>query len=157
MRFLLVLTILCTSLAGSAQGRKMPPISFKANSVEYADANRTYTETGSYTQADTLTDEVIISTLVKIMEMNPGLVVQLSGHADVEEDPELGFERAMKVRDALIKKGIPLKRLEVVNFGMDVPILSVEVIRSLPTKVEQDLARQKNRRVEVSVLRTDAE
>ncbi|NQV53328.1 MAG: hypothetical protein HQ500_09100 [Flavobacteriales bacterium] len=157
MRFLVAFVFSFLVVPGFAQGRKLPPISFQEHSTGFADANRSYSNTGSYTQADTLSDEVILNSLAKIMELNPALVVQLTGHTALNEDPALGMQRAETVKQALVDRGVDAMRMQSENSAHNDPILSESVILSLPSKVERDVANQKNRRVEVSVVKTVVE
>lgn len=154
MRSALLFVFMLSCLTLFAQGRKLPPLSFKANSTAFADANRSYTNTGGYTQADTLTDEVILNSLAKIMELNPELVVKLTGHTNYDEATALGQQRAEVVMNELVERGISRERLETSNAGFSMPLLGKEIIEELPTKLEQLVANQRNRRVVVSVART---
>ena len=143
--------VLITSTAVS-QGRKLPPITFKEHSLQFADANRTYTNTGSFTQADTLSYEVILNSLAMILEKNPLLIIELVGHAALNEKESLGLERAEIVRKKLVERGVDEDRMLTYNSGHDEPVLGQEVILSLPTALERDVANQRNRRVEVRVI-----
>ena len=122
--------------------------------MEFADANRKYTETGGFTQSDTLTDVVIINSLAKILEMNPELIIRLVGHTADNEDAMLGLERAQRVKIELIERGIAGDRMILENRGNEVPLIPAELIKGLPTELERDVALQRNRRVVVTVERT---
>ena len=157
MRFLVAIIFSLLVMPGLAQGRKLPSISFQEHSTAFADANRSYSNTGSYTQSDTLTDEVILRSLAKIMELNPTLVILLTGHTALNEDQALGMQRAETVKQALVDRGVDALRIQTENSAHNHPILSESVILSLPSKVERDVANQKNRRVAVSVVKTVVE
>ncbi|MEQ9187252.1 MAG: hypothetical protein RLP15_05915 [Cryomorphaceae bacterium] len=153
MRLLATIILIALVFPLFAQGRKLPPISFQEHSVLFADANRTYSNTGGFTQSDTLSDEVILNSLAKIMELNPGLTIELTGHTALNEVADLGMSRAMVVQNALIKRGVDGTRMHVENAAHQAPIFEEKVILSLPTKLEREVANQKNRRVEVSVVK----
>ncbi len=140
------------SVSVMAQGRKMPPFSFQEHSIEFADANRSYSQGSGFTQADTLGDEVILASLAKILELNPELQIQLVGHTALNERTALGMERAQFIRSKLVEKGIDENRLSLLNEEHNYPLLSDEIIMSLPSKIEKDAANERNRRVEVRVV-----
>jgi hypothetical protein len=145
------------SMSVMAQGRKMPPFSFQEHSIEFADANRSYSQGAGFTQADTLGDEVILASLAKILELNPELQIQLVGHTALNERTELGMERAQFIRSKLVEKGIDENRLSLLNEEHNTPLLSDEIIMSLPSKIEKDAANERNRRVEVRVASAKSE
>lgn len=135
----------------------MPPFSFKEHSFQFADANRSYSQGAGFTQADTLSDEVILASLSKILELNPDLKIELIGHTALNEKPFLGLERAQYVQKRLIENGIDEGRLLVENEEHNSPLLSDEVIMSLPSKIEKDAANERNRRVQVRVVNAKSE
>lgn len=145
------LALILMSLSCFAQGRKLPDITFKAHSTEFANANRTYNEDDQYT--DTLHDERIMETLLGILLENPELVIELRGHTAWNEDPALGLQRAELVTAYLQANGIDPGRLNPKNFAHVAPLISDEVIAALPSREEQEAANQKNRRVEINVVR----
>ena len=151
MKLLLILFTLL-SFVSFAQGRKMPPFSFQEHSFQFADANRSYSQDGGFTQADTLSDEIILASLAKILELNPALQIELVGHTALNEKPELGLERATYVKIKLAEKGIDQLRISTVNEEHNIPLLADHVIMSLPSKIEKDAANERNRRVEVRVV-----
>ncbi len=158
MKVFIILTFLVIgSSFGIAQGRKMPPFSFQEHSTTFANANRSYSQGSGFTDADTLSDAVILASLVKILELNPDLQIELVGHTAMNEDVRLGLERAAYVRTLLIEKNVDQARLSIVNEGHHLPLLSDEVIMALPSKIEKDAANERNRRVEVRVVETKAE
>jgi outer membrane protein OmpA-like peptidoglycan-associated protein len=154
---MLLALVLCVSNLALGQGRKMPPFSFMEHSTVFADANRNYSNEGGFTQSDTLTDAIILSSLTKILATNPALVIQLTGHTAMNENAELGMQRAERIRTELVAAGIDAERLVVESRGHDEPILSQAVILSLPTEIEREIANQKNRRVTVSIIRKHEE
>ena len=152
--------ILCTFLLGwswtsMAQGTAMPPFTFSHQSIEFADGNRSYTETGGFTKTDTLSDQLLLNTLIGILKANPELVILLQGHTAANEPNDLGEQRAHRIKEALMEEGIAANRLEVENRANQEPKIPQEVVDRLPTELEQEIAQQRNRRVEVKVVRND--
>jgi hypothetical protein len=155
--FLSLIFFLIISSAAIAQGRRMPPFSFQEHSIVFADANRSYSQGARFTQADTLNDEVILASLAKILELNPELRIELVGHTALNENPVLGLDRAHYIKKRLVGNGIDENRLLVANEAHNAPLLSDEIIMSLPSKIEKDAANERNRRVEVRVVSSKAE
>jgi outer membrane protein OmpA-like peptidoglycan-associated protein len=81
-----------------------------------------------------------------VLEKEPGLRVEVAGHADnigpEEYNRELSERRAKAVEDYLISKGISTHRLEPVGYGKSRPIFSNDTKEG----------RAMNRRVEFNVL-----
>ena len=146
---LLVLLLSAAGLCSYAQSRKLPDFSFKEHSIEFADANRSYNEFDQYT--DTLKDEAIVAQLVKILQKNDALLIEVHGHTAINEKDELGLKRANFIREELIKGGVDSARLTAVNKAHSEPIISDVVLLGLPSKEEKEAANQKNRRVEIKV------
>jgi outer membrane protein OmpA-like peptidoglycan-associated protein len=140
---------------GLAQGKKMPPITFEAKSLVFANGNRVYATGNEGTQTDTLSDEALIATLAEILNKNPQLQIELSGHTTFEEPVELGLERAELVRKKLLDLGVQAPRILVANQGNSKPMIDQASILALPTAIEKQAAIAKNRRVEISVVRND--
>jgi outer membrane protein OmpA-like peptidoglycan-associated protein len=152
MKGLLIVLSMLFSFGLQAQGRKLPPFSFQEHSTAFANANRTYSQGESFTESDTLTDEVILATLAKILRDHEALIIELQGHTALNENPDLGLQRALLIQTLLIERGIDKARIQVANLANDQPLLSQEIILSLPTQTERAIANQKNRRVEVNVI-----
>jgi peptidoglycan-associated lipoprotein len=97
----------------------------------------------------------------QILIDNPTLIVEIQGHSDCTEkdfDKKLSQKRAQACVDYLVSKGIPQERLVAKGYGDEIPRiynLDCESIKKLPTKEEQELAHQKNRRVQFRVLSFD--
>jgi outer membrane protein OmpA-like peptidoglycan-associated protein len=91
----------------------------------------------SYTELDKL---------VKVLEDNPGMKIEISGHTDNTGNPvinaRLSTERARSVVEYIIRKGIDRTRLTYKGYGSEQPV-------SENTTPE---GRGKNRRVEFKVL-----
>ncbi|MCB0704804.1 MAG: OmpA family protein [Saprospiraceae bacterium] len=87
--------------------------------------------------------------LAGILTQNPEIYIQIEGHTDnigLEKDlKKLSEDRAKAVRDFLIDKGIPRKRLDVYGFGAAYPINA--------NGSEEE--RSANRRVEFRIIKID--
>jgi outer membrane protein OmpA-like peptidoglycan-associated protein len=85
--------------------------------------------------------------LVRIMKDNPTLEIELSGHTDNRGVPsanlELSEKRVEAVRQYLIGKGVPARRMTGKGYGGAKPIA--------PSTTEE--SRQMNRRVEFKILK----
>ena len=119
--------------------------------------------------------EAALDKLVKLLEENPNITIELSAHTDykgsADYNKRLSQRRADAVITYLIKKGIAAERLSPVGYGKEKPktirkkvaekypwlkegdVLTEESIKALP-KDKQETANQMNRRTEFIVLRT---
>ena len=119
--------------------------------------------------------EAALDKLVKLLEENPNITIELSAHTDykgsADYNKRLSQRRADAVVTYLIKKGIAAERLSPVGYGKEKPkkirkkvaeknpwlkegdVLTEEFIKALP-KDKQEAANQMNRRTEFTVLRT---
>jgi OOP family OmpA-OmpF porin len=86
-----------------------------------------------------------IKRIAEVLKYYPELYVVLDGHTDKVGTPDynlkLGEQRAMAIRDLLIKFGVEEKRLGYQSFGETMPVASNET----------EDGRAENRRVEVNV------
>lgn len=116
-----------------------------------------------------------LQSLVKLLNDNPNITIELSAHTDMVGDSvsnvELSRKRAESVVSYLIKQGIDKERLTPVGYGKNKPVvadkaihtqypfipleqvLNSEFILGLP-KQQQDICNQINRRTEFKVLKT---
>ncbi len=97
--------------------------------------------------------------LVKTLDQNPNLVIELGSHTDTRGDNKsneiLAQKRAQSVVDYLISKGIAGDRLVAKGYGENRPLISDKEIAGLKTEAEKEEAHQKNRRTEFKILRED--
>ncbi len=120
---------------------------------------------------------VALDKLVETLNDNPNITIELSSHTDSRgtdaDNQVLSQKRAQSVVDYLIEKGIAKNRLTAKGYGESQPkvvdeklaaqysflrngvTLTEDYINSLPTKDDQEIAHQINRRTEFRVLRTD--
>ena len=86
--------------------------------------------------------------LVKMMEENPEMSIELAGHTDafrpLDAKKELSLARVERIKDFLVDAGIDKNRIETRGYGGSRPIA--------PNDTEEH--RAKNRRVEVKILDT---
>ncbi|MDP4290353.1 MAG: OmpA family protein [Bacteroidota bacterium] len=115
--------------------------------------------------------------LIKTLEENPRLVIELSSHTDsrggLEYNDQLSQKRAESVVSYLINRGIDPDRLKAKGYGKRVfrtlsqnleragftfkagTVLTDDFVNSLPTKDIQEAAFELNRRTEFKVLSKD--
>ncbi|MBL7938701.1 MAG: OmpA family protein [Flavobacteriales bacterium] len=84
--------------------------------------------------------------LQELLTKNPALKLEIGGHTDTDGSAEfnrkLSEQRAIAVRDELVKRGIDQGRLSAVGFGDSQPVADNDT----------DANKAKNRRTEVKVL-----
>ncbi len=94
--------------------------------------------------------------LIKLMNDNPTLKIQLSGHTDSrgsdESNKELSTNRAKEVVSYLVKAGIAESRLKFEGYGEEQLIFTDAEINKLKTVKEKEAAHQENRRTEFKIL-----
>jgi len=123
----------------------------------------------------TKASEAEMEKLVKLLNDNPNITIELSAHTDLvgndEFNMELSQKRAQSCCDYLIKQGIEKERLTPVGYGKTKPVIADKAlhdkypfipqeqvldeafIKSLPAD-KQDICNQINRRTEFKVLKT---
>jgi cytochrome c oxidase subunit 2 len=87
-----------------------------------------------------------LDNLASLMKENPGISVELSGHTDNTGDLSINMrissERAKKIREALISRGIEGRKIQTVGFGPNRPIDTNDT----------EEGRQNNRRTELRII-----
>lgn len=123
----------------------------------------------------TKSSETEMEQLVKLLNDNPNITIELSAHTDMkgtdEYNNELSQKRAQSCCDYLIKHGIEKERLTPVGYGKTQPVIADKAlnkqypwipvdqaldeafIMALPAD-KQEICNQINRRTEFKVLRT---
>jgi len=123
----------------------------------------------------TKASEEELERLVKLLNDNPNITIELSAHTDMkgtdEFNNELSQKRAQSCCDFLIRSGIERERLTPVGYGKTKPVvcdkalnkqypwipveqvLDETFINSLPAD-KQDICNQINRRTEFKVVKT---
>ena len=113
--------------------------------------------------------------LVKLLQDNPNITIELSAHTDLKGNEEFNLElsqkRAQSCCDFLIKHGIERERLTPVGYGKTKPVVANKALNkqypfipveqvldeafiiSLPAD-KQEICNQINRRTEFKVLKT---
>ena len=88
---------------------------------------------------------VELDRLVATLNQNPNVTIEVSGHTDNQGNRDLNLklseERANKVKDYLVSRGIDPKRIDVIGYGPDKPISpnDTEVHRRLNRRVEFEI------------------
>lgn len=119
--------------------------------------------------------ETGLASLVKLLNDNPNITIELSAHTDMKGDSvfnvNLSEKRAQSVCNYLISKGIERERLTPVGYGKQKPVVADKALHSkypfIPqeqelneefiltlTPEQQEICNQINRRTEFKVLRT---
>jgi outer membrane protein OmpA-like peptidoglycan-associated protein len=84
--------------------------------------------------------------LARFLQAHPNVRLELAGHTDgtsrAETELQLSRNRALAVRDYLVRKGIARERFNIVGYGKARPIADNETPEG----------QQKNRRVEFRIL-----
>ena len=123
----------------------------------------------------TKASEAELTKLVKLLNDNPNITIELSAHTDMkgneEYNNELSQKRAQSCCEYLIKNGIEKERLTPVGYGKLKPVVADKAlhakypfipqeqaldetfIKSLPAD-KQEICNQINRRTEFKVLKT---
>jgi outer membrane protein OmpA-like peptidoglycan-associated protein len=94
--------------------------------------------------------------LIKLLNDNPTIKIQISGHTDSrgsdEMNKELSKNRAKEVVTYLIKAGIAENRLKYEGYGEEQLIHTDAAIAKLKTEKEREAAHQENRRTEFKII-----
>ena len=119
--------------------------------------------------------ETGLASLVKLLNDNPNITIELSAHTDMKGDSvfnvNLSEKRAQSVCNYLISQGIERERLTPVGYGKQKPVVADKALHSkypfIPqeqelneefiltlTPEQQEICNQINRRTEFKVLRT---
>jgi peptidoglycan-associated lipoprotein len=103
-----------------------------------------------------------LETLYQTLVDNPNIVIELRSHTDARPtrkypggNKELSQKRAQSCVNYLIEKGIDPARMIPVGMGPDEPVVTMEQIKKMGTKEEQEAAHQTNRRTDFRVIRSD--
>lgn len=95
--------------------------------------------------------------LCKILTENPGVVIQLDGHASaIEKNPELlALYRAQLIKEILVANKINPKRILVKSWGSQKRLVSDASIKKAKTDEEKKLLHAKNQRVVFRIVSWD--
>lgn len=135
--------------------------------------NNIFYEFGKWTL--TPDSEKGLNELVKLLNDNPNITIELSAHTDMignnAANKQLSLQRAQSVVDYLIQHGIKADRLTPVGYGEENPVVVDETLRkqysfltkdqvlneeyiTTLTKEQQEICHSLNRRTEFRVLKT---
>jgi outer membrane protein OmpA-like peptidoglycan-associated protein len=94
--------------------------------------------------------------LVKLMNENPTMKIELSGHTDTrgaaEKNRILSDNRAKAVVEYLVDHGISKDRLKSAGYGETQPINSDSAVAAEKSKTKKEELHQENRRTEFKIL-----
>jgi len=98
---------------------------------------------------------VELDKMVKVLEDNPDIVIELSSHTDSVDtenyNQRLSQRRAESAVDYIIQSGVDRRRMVAVGYGENRPI----AINTNPDGTDNAEGRAKNRRTEFKVIRRD--
>jgi len=98
---------------------------------------------------------VELDKMVKVLEDNPDIVIELSSHTDSVDtenyNQRLSQRRAESAVDYIIQSGVDRRRLVAVGYGENRPIAR----NTNPDGTDNAEGRAKNRRTEFKVIRRD--
>jgi peptidoglycan-associated lipoprotein len=119
--------------------------------------------------------ETGLKALVKLLNDNPNITIELAAHTDLvgnnEANQELSLKRAQSVVDYLIKNGVEKERLTAIGYGEEKPVVVDDNLHKqypyLPKEQvldeafittlsadKQEVCNSLNRRTEFRVLKT---
>jgi outer membrane protein OmpA-like peptidoglycan-associated protein len=97
-----------------------------------------------------------LARVVKIMNENPSIQIEISGHTDTrgssEYNQKLSEDRSKSVVDYLIKQGVATARLKYKGYGELTPINTDAMIEAEPLETKKEELHQQNRRTEFKIL-----
>lgn len=100
--------------------------------------------------------EVELNRLVKFLNDNSKVKIELSGHTDsrgsASYNKNLSLNRAKSVVEYLIRKGISKDRLEYAGYGSEKPMVTDAEISKMTRKSDVEAAHQRNRRTEFKII-----
>lgn len=109
--------------------------------------NNIFFELNSYELKDESVTE--LNKIIKFMETNPFLVIEIGGHTDNSGSEsynlDLSEQRAQSVKNALVQRGLPSRRIQTKGYGMYVPLND--------NSSEEEKAI--NRRTELKIIATE--
>ena len=123
---------------------------FKLQPLEVGEQMRLdniFFELNSYELKDESVTE--LNKVIKFMETNPFLVIEIGGHTDNSGSEsynlDLSEQRAQSVKNALVQRGLPSRRIQTKGYGMYVPLND--------NSSEEEKAI--NRRTELKIIATE--
>ncbi|MFT7156937.1 MAG: outer membrane protein OmpA-like peptidoglycan-associated protein [Parvicella sp.] len=104
-------------------------------------------------------DTKMVDSLVDFCKANPNLVIEIGVHSDGRGSnhyaTSLTVKRANTIRDYLIQNGILEDYIIAKGYEGRNLLISTEEIENLKTQEEKEKAHQKNRRIEITILKMD--
>jgi OmpA-OmpF porin, OOP family len=100
--------------------------------------------------------KIILDKIYDFLVLNDNLSIEINAHTDTRGSDKsnkiLSDGRAQSCVEYLVSKGIDRKRLIAKGFGETKPIYSDKEIASKPTKEDQEILHQKNRRTAFRII-----
>ena len=132
------------------------------NSIDFPEVQYAYDESELLVESGRINSKDSLDFLYQTLIDNPTIIIELQAHTDCRGkaayNQALSQRRAQACVDYLISKGIPAERMQAKGYGMEIPRatgLECASINKMPTKAEQEVAHQKNRRTQFRVLSYD--
>ncbi|MFT5601755.1 MAG: outer membrane protein OmpA-like peptidoglycan-associated protein [Flavobacteriales bacterium] len=100
-----------------------------------------------------------LDSLVRFCLSNPTITIEIGSHRD-SIDPcyaYIDFEilKSKAIKKYLVENDVPEKQLILAEYGGFRPIISNSEIEKIKTQEEKEKAHQKNRRIEITILKMD--
>ncbi|MBL7919731.1 MAG: OmpA family protein [Bacteroidia bacterium] len=129
--------------------RSLPSIEFKLNSTETV-----FTENF---QQDSISADYVIEEIKQTMMENPSMIIEIEGYCDIRENNSLKLseDRALFIKNELIKKNIAEKRIKIKGYGSLHLLVTNNIIAKAKTKKEKEALHQLNRRASFRILSWD--
>ena len=101
---------------------------------------------------------VFLDSLATFLQTHPAIAIEISVHSDSRVSPNccnhLTLNRAVCIRDYLLKKGIAMDRIQAKGYDEKKLLISDAEIQKAKTKEEKEALHAKNRRVEIKIVST---
>lgn len=121
---------------------RLPSFQFRKNSLDMIDSTISYDN--NYLKSK---DELNLA--FEMLDKNPSLTLELAGHCSTDEKnpDELSLQRAEKIKQTLVDKGIEKDRLTVKGWGIKkLKVTTTQILKGKTQKEKEEL-NEKNRRV----------
>lgn len=123
---------------------RSPCIEFKENSLDMLNCGEEKPDS-------------VLKCLAETLSEHPEIVIEISGHADISErnQEEISLFRSEMTKNILICYGINSNRVICKGYGSKRMLYSLNEIKRQKTEQEKQSHKQQNRRIVISVIRTD--
>lgn len=122
--------------------KHLPILFFKENSIAF-DTLFNY-----YENSERIMDtNLVLTSIVDILKKDTHLCLEIIGNSDRKEKKDLSKQRALKVYNYFLNKGITKDRLKYKFNGVKKPYVNEELIKRANNDSESKYLRRRNRRV----------